>query len=790
MKVFQLSICALALASFGLAGIAAAQQPAPTSGGWVMERQLRQRWLHGRQAERFTAFRSHRRALRIDSIRSDSVGRRFFITTDRSAFGKDSTVIIADVLGHIVSYRAAQAPYRSQGAQHPGDSARMARFRRFTGSDHLDLVGTRAWDVVVTFPSVPARAAEWTDTIARDVVDDGYRQTLYGRRTSRILRDTIVDGRRLWIVHDSAELRYTEQFPDVERTLPAGVVISRNVSGIERGTHLFDPALGLYRSRDDTAELRGEALLRYPDGRSYRTPATYQRSRHWTLYDSAQYAARVLALNAESRRTSGGMVRVPTTLQRRLIGSDTAVRDSLVHALQRSTDASETEDVFRLLSAWPRRDTLFAQFLDSVRIQAGDSAFLYRQLASAAFTTRGPPDSGDVARMIAFMEDPGIAWGFNLSRDWLYENLVQALTTWPPAAPPQEDRVACTPAACRLLGYQWRSAKEPRTRDVGLVALYAADPAQWADTVLKYSSPDRPLLTSAAGLARGVGANWPAASKRAMIDPNSDWRDWLEWMNGADTTYARVFAANAERYGWPRDTVTAPRFEESHRVAILMQAKQTGRDIVAELRRGYAQSQSDRERLVFGTMLRGLGELRMSAEEIAAEFRSGVPERARLARGALMELFAREARPIDIAVARPITDRLIAVIVDSWPLWPPGAPDMGPGSAGRPELHARRGRVRLSSENLPPDLAEKWAKKIEILTSADLRQLDPREATVVYTVSQVKGVGPFVRIEMQAAEQLERPADYAPAHYASATTYYLMERDGEWVLVAAEGWVT
>lgn len=773
-----------------------AQQPPVKAAEWVMERQLRERWLHGRQAARFTPFTSHRRALHVDSIRDHASRRQLFITTDRTAFGRDSTVITTDSRGRVLTYLATQAPYRTEGPRYPGDSASMTRFRRFrnvasyTNPSLLDLVGTRSWDLVATFPNRPAPGVQWTDTIGREAVDDGHRQTLRGRRTSRIIRDTLVDGRRMWIVRDSAQLTYTEQFPEEERTIDSAVEVSRSVSGVERGLHVFDPALGLYRWRHDTATLRGEAVLHYPDGRRFRTPATYERTRQWVLRDSTQYASRVAELNAEMRRTSGGMVRVPTQQQRRVLEGGTAVRDSLVREWQRSADANASEEIFRTLTAWSGRDTLFARSLDSLRIGAGDSVFLYRQLASRAYTTRSPPDSADIARMIPFMENPGIAWGFNLSRDWLYENLVQALTTWPPVIARDRDRVACTPAACRLLAAQWRSAREPRTRDVALVALYVLDPALWADTVLKHDSSSRPLLNAATQLVRGVGANWPAASKRPMVAPNSDWRDWLEWMNGVDTAYARIHDANAIRYGWPRDTVKRPRFEENHRVAIRMQAKQTGRDIVADLHRGYENAQSDKERLVFGTMLRGLGELRLTAEEIAVAFRSGVPERINLARGALMELLAREARPIDSAIASPLVDRLIAATVDNWPLWPSGAADLGPGSAGRPELHARRGRVVLSSENLPADLVEKWGRKLEIITPADRRQLDPREATVVYTVSRVTGIGPFAMIEMQAAEQLARPADHAPAHYASAAMYYLMNRDGEWVIVAVEGWVT
>ena len=41
-----------------------------------------------------------------------------------------------------------------------------------------------------------------------------------------------------------------------------------------------------------------------------------------------------------------------------------------------------------------------------------------------------------------------------------------------------------------------------------------------------------------------------------------------------------------------------------------------------------------------------------------------------------------------------------------------------------------------------------------------------------------------------ASERVERDPDAAPRHYASMTRYYLMELDGEWVIVSVEAWVT
>ena len=48
----------------------------------------------------------------------------------------------------------------------------------------------------------------------------------------------------------------------------------------------------------------------------------------------------------------------------------------------------------------------------------------------------------------------------------------------------------------------------------------------------------------------------------------------------------------------------------------------------------------------------------------------------------------------------------------------------------------------------------------------------------------------FVRVEVSSDERLARRPDQAPAHYAADSAYYLMQLNGEWVIVAWESCVT
>ena len=86
--------------------------------------------------------------------------------------------------------------------------SRFARVRLFSGG-RLTLPESRLWDLVPTFPAAAVRpGVRWTDTLARAASRDGYRQTLRGVRVSTLLDDTTVGGRHLWVVRDSARVRY------------------------------------------------------------------------------------------------------------------------------------------------------------------------------------------------------------------------------------------------------------------------------------------------------------------------------------------------------------------------------------------------------------------------------------------------------------------------------------------------------------------------------------------------------------------------------------------------------
>ena len=729
-----------------------------------MEILTRERWMHGRQQSRFSPFGEERGRLLIDSIRSESSTRRYYLSIGNTAFGRDSALVVVGPSNREPEIRLGLATFKQLSFRYPGDSARFAKSRR----EQTGVAELRIRDLVPSLPpAAPRVGLSWRDTIAREASDGPYRRAFRGTRVSRITGETVVDGRRVWIVRDSANVHYEDARLEEERTVDT-VFISRSASGTIRGVQFLDAALPLFLLREDTTALRGDATLRYPDGRTLRTPARYERMRSWKLYEPRAHAAYLAERRAAEARQYGGMVLVPSSsLERRLMENDVGARDSLIPEWRRTSDPNKAAEILRLLS-WLRSESS-RELVARVRIDAGDTAFLYQQLADRAFTAKSPPDSADVPAMLRFMEDPSIAWGFNLSRDWLYENLVQAMTTWPSAAQTSsDDRVACAPSACRLLAEQWRSAREPRLRDVGLVALFSMDPRRWADTVLALDLRRHPLLRPAKMLAMGTVATWQVASRPPMPPPNSDARAWLAWMNGGGRGLS---------------------FVEWHRTAIRMFALGTGRDIVGELQRSYHTATSDSARLVFGTMLRGLGALRLTEAELVEAFTSGVQTRIDLARGEVVASLSRSGTPMLPQHAALLIDRLIAAVVNSTPLWRDIIPNPGRSSV-LPGMHGGSGRILFDSDSVPESVRASWAGRVEFISKSEWNRREPREGGMFYSPHPVVVWGRFARVRLTLSERIGTVAGSAPRAYAAGVTYYLMDLNGEWVIVASEGWIT
>jgi len=410
-----------------IAAAALAMAPAPPSGPGVpltFELVTEQRWLHVRQQARFVPFLTTTRWIHIDSMGPSILGG----TLIRVRVGRTPTGYAAT--GRLETEHRAGSELIFLDAPEPAALATPASRERpapaasrLVESGMLRLPETELWDLAPAEPPALRAGARWEDTIHARADRGGASQRYAAARVSRVVGDTLTDAGRLWIIEDSSSIDWSERLPERELSLDTLVVIERRAVGTMRGRHLYDPTTGLYRFRADTTILSGSAMLIYPDGREYRVPARFERRRMWIARDSAGTAARARELEAavEPRGRS--------------------IRLSLPDVVAPGDTAAAIRHITRELPDHP--------------------------LSLPLWRTAHP-----------FLADPGLSFAFGLPRDSLYLGIEAALLSRPPTTA-DTMRWACVPSACRALARQWEEAREPRLRDLGLIAHYLMDPERW-----------------------------------------------------------------------------------------------------------------------------------------------------------------------------------------------------------------------------------------------------------------------------------------------------------------------
>jgi hypothetical protein len=501
-----------------------------------------------------------------------------------------------------------------------------------------------------------------------------------------------------------------------------------------------------------------------------------QRTREIHVRDSLDAAAHLAELRAEGRRRGEGMLTLPSdSLRERLAAGEAGVTDSLMNVVRMGADPAGRRAALHLLLDWGRPDAAKVRTRGELSLVMGDTARYLAGLHNRLLGWHVPFTVEELGYALPLMADPGLAHDFGLEEERYYENARRGLLGRPPAVTPDTASWTCEPAACRLLQRQWWEAEEPRLRELGLVALFAADPASWADTVLALGDRS-PFLAPAVLLARGVGSSGSASLQLPMPGLEAGWRDWSRWM-----------VARRPRYSQSQDPVAW--FQDSHRVAIRMTELHTGRDIVAELREQAAEAAGDTAVLVYSTLLSGLGAMMSDPDTVAHYLTSDSPELRVVARRQLRRLLA-EAEPAAPALAAEVVNRLLAVLLEGEDPWP----ELHPGEARAWDLSVQGGhrqeeaRLLLRDRDLPPGVRESWEGRVEILGAGEALPL--REASTLVTVGPVLQVGPFVSLQADYTTRFQRRADESPGGYAGGFWVHLFLGDEGWRVVAVGGWVT
>jgi hypothetical protein len=738
--------------------------------GYVMQVEVSERWMNARQRPRFTTRTTYRDDLYLDSVHGgpSAGGRTLFVSVGTRG---DGGVYVHDASGRAVRVNGWLHHEPRSPGETPEDSASADDWRLFGafGEHGLALPSARLWDLVPTFPThAPRRGETWSDSLELRAEHARYRQALSGRRVSRVEKDTVVRGRRLWIVRDSAAVRYADRELHDERTLAARVAAEHEASGVIRGRHLFDPRLRLFLVRHDTTALAGRAVLRYPDGRAFPTAARFERARTWTLLDPASLARRERARDAAREDEGSSVMRIfeKGGIETRLIDGDRRLRDSLVRAWRQARDPDERARIIGPLEEFGSDP---ADWLAGMALEDGDTAYAVRDVAPRFYgIAREPVNERQLRWVLPFMDDPGLAFAFGVDRDPPYENLVQALVMHPPAVTPNSGVWSCTRAACALLARQRAEGREPRLRDVGLVAALALEPARWADTVLARAAASPRLLAPAAQLVRGALTAVRDREGPPLPPSGAGWRAWQAWMAGSSP-----------------DTRM---FEQPHQVVIRFHEALTGRDIVGELRRGRDQAVEDSARLVYGVLLLAFGEATRTPAELQAALRNGSPAERTLATQEAVRLL--DAAPhADSATVTEVLGPMLARMIDGAPPWRWLEPATAPRPAVR-RVSEGPHPLYISSEPLSAALRVAWSPRARLIEPGGAGAPGSRDAAIVYTASPVRRAGPFVRLNVRWSTTEARRPDQEPFAYSGGASVDLVQIDGEWRVINAGEWIT
>ena len=776
----------LALAAPLLGQRVAARQP---SG--VIVREAEQRWLYGRQQPAFTPRDASSEWVRITGATRDPKAKTRTLSLTFSGQMEPGTArLTTDARGRIVHIDASFSPPRKHPVVLKEISAEEElRWSIFDGlgQSYAALPEMRVWDIVPVRSNTRLEVgAHWRDTIDLHASLGGYQQSVRGEREHTIVGDTVIGGVKSWMIRDSGLVNFSEHLLIDERTLEHDAIIDRTVKGTIVSRHVLDPGLGLDRIRFDTTTLAGNAVLRYPDGRSFATPARFERVERIELLSEDEFRAR-----EAKRRNAEGEFSIVMRLEgdaERIARGDPGLVAALLDTLATSGDPASRNHALGLLHLAAGEQ--LGERIRAALLRAGDTAAVLRDMRNDWVGGRAPIGDSALALMLPIMRDPGIAFAFGLDRDDYYENARQGLLTHPPASTAAATQWPCTLSACRALAAEWTGKGDPRLRSVALIANLTLEPRLWSDTVLAhYAAGDR-FLEPAVELIRGVAAAWPAGSHAALPTPGADWRAWSNWMDGENPEYKG------------RHRTSLARFDQVHVQVIGFAHALTGRDFAAEWNAGLSAANDDSARFVYGSMLAGIGQMPDDPATIASRFESKSALMRALATTEVQALFDRGAPRADSATFEEVQRRVLAVAIDSaapWPMldsaarstarrspMPRGVVSAADMAYERPA--ATPGPLVLSGADLAPAVRTAWAHRGVRITDAGW-QPKSSESVIIIAVSEVRQIGRFISVTI-SQDHLTARVDGRGQSWASGTTLYLMRRSDGWVIVSAGGWVT
>lgn len=770
------SKCALTALGMLLASNLSAQWPA---NGTKYERDVRQRWMNAKESPAFTPWQDAPSLLTVDSSATTGTGTSVFLSFS-SPQRADPLIVFVNPQNHVASisggFRAPVPPDQWLGAD------KNARNRgRLIPDGVLVIPTSQVWDVIPdVHPARFARGVQWVDTVKWTSAEIGLSQALHGIRTSTLVRDTLVNGITMWLVRDSLRGSYSERIISYERTLYNDITIDRTGQGVLTGWSLIDPANHSLRVRNDTAEFRGTAVLRYPDNREFRTTTTVQQTRRITAWSAHSYDSVVAARRAN--RAPFSMFSFPTgPIEERLAAGNLTVRDSLLGEFDRSRDVDARRAMLRMLQSRANGygNTAFADTIRAHRLRAGDTAHVVLEMLDPA---QVPLTMERLKLILPFAGDPGLAFAWDVPAGQFYENMEQRAGEYPTAT--LRGREICSPEACRALADLRNAKTDPRLQRVGRFAAFMQDPRRYLSLVEHDTT-----LTAAHNLIAGVGATWQASSHPPLPPPGSPWPMWLEWMNGAPDT-----GRAAQR---PLGSPPSLRFSEGHHNAIEFAKLLHGRDLIPEWQAAADHSPTELGRYVFETMLGAMNAWHPGTDSVLTWLASDSKlTRTRGERGAQMVMAA--ATPVtDTAVITELIDRALAHVVDGELPWPPINVEERPRPVGQLLDNARRPDRGLAGQDsqsiyiqtpvVTDALRRKWGNRVTWITDMKWSVNKSQYPAAVVTIRALQGVGPLVSISVDVFSARNGARSIEAG--AGGNGYLLIRTKDGWRIVSNSMWV-
>lgn len=754
-------------------------QPPGDIGVWRITAEGRERFVYpGDRSARTPWTPTGTPSMTPDSVVVDPASRATIVYLHLSGYPSNRWLSLRRAANGAISVNGVSPAPPVDPADPMADERRTNAVEAFQPAASRDFLGNGLLDALELHPFLLDRAPRSATELHLTLAMGERRRTLQGRVFSRSVGDTSIAGGAFAIVRDSIALEVALDEPRWERTLFANIATTHRLRGYTIARRYVDPTLGWSTRIVDTTTLDGTETRRFPDGRVFSTPLRYERTRVIAVVDSLEARRRREKLVSEY--DLGVVMRPPLTPPTGPDLGSAAVRDSILSVHDTSTRVAQRDSIESLLG----RSMLQGVNDRLIRnnLAHGDTAAALR-LVHIEYP--GRLDESRYRLIRPLLDDPAVAMRYGISTNEWYEAFEYGFKYFPVAVARDTSRMWCLPEACTLVAEEWMRAREPRLRNVGLMARFSMDPARWADTVIRVARGGVRQLDAMRRLAEGIRVQRVGEPELPIPAPDADWHEWKDWLRGgSDATLARRDSIDRAR--------NVPRVPGDRSTFIPLPISFTNTDhelAIASVRRGvsyrdalaqrFREATTDSTRIVFGGLAMALGEPVRAWPAVMASLQSESRLDHDLGRYEVTRL--RYTRAPD-SIAAAIRMVLVDALLDSTPLWP----------ALHPLPHPRSGFARVQrpdsthvvADLLPPRaLARLQSAGIAVHPST--WRLPNEASGRVITLGRVQIHGDFAMVSWGDGDLIRLP-DGRGGGGGSGGRYYLARIEGKWYVVVDE----